>query len=353
MTGLARPLFITTDTELLDDLLGAASAVGVAVDVAAEPAACPTQWRDAPLVVLGADAVPAMVTARFPRRADVLLASRGSPGDALRTAVHALGVDQAVGLPDDERILLDKLADVTEPTRWARVLGVVAGRGGAGASTLAAALALTSADRGHGPVWLVDLDPLGGGLDAGLGVERAEGARWPDLGMVRGRLSPMAVRRRLPEVSGVAVLATDPLSTDDLEPDAVRAVLAAAHRGGGTVVLDLPRHSAAGRDDALALIDDLLVVVPTDMRAVLAAGRLVTDLASPPPRTWVVVRPVPHGVTPREVGDALRLPIAGVLDDDPAIRKAAARGKARELMAVPALAELCSDVLDGRPGAQA
>src|SRR5215207_9079924 len=79
MTAAPRPLLLTADTELLDDLLGASTAAGVAVDVAAEPAACRPQWSEAPLVVVGADAVPAVLTARLARRTGVLLAARGSP----------------------------------------------------------------------------------------------------------------------------------------------------------------------------------------------------------------------------------------------------------------------------------
>jgi len=349
MTGVPRPLLLTADTELLDDLLGASIAAGVAVDVAAEPSACRPQWSEAPLVVVGADAVPAVLTARLARRTGVLLAARGSPDTGLVDAAQRLGAEDVIGLPTGETTLLDRLADAMEPTGRARVIGVVSGRGGAGGSILAATLALIAATTG--PAWLVDLDPLGGGADAGMGAELTIGSRWPDLDMVTGRLSSAALRGALPDVSGVAVLATDRRSIGDPEPDAVRAVLAAACRGGGTVVVDLPRHRSAARDEAVVLLDDLLVVVPAEVRAVLASGQVLVGL-EPRLEPRVVVRTVPGGLPPVDVARAVRLPLAGVLQEDPAIRVAAAVGAASDLLDVAPLAELCAGLLTGPPVAR-
>ena len=66
---------------------------------------------------------------------------------------------------------------------------MIAGRGGAGASVFATALAQTAAD-----ALLVDADPCGGGIDLVLGCERETGLRWPDLTLQGGRLSYTALR---------------------------------------------------------------------------------------------------------------------------------------------------------------
>ena len=221
-------------------MLGAAAAVGVAVDVALDLGACRPQWISAPLVLIGSDVAPALVDAPAHRRAGVLLMSRGSPADGVSMDAARVGAEAALTLPTDEATLLERLADAAEPAGAAGVLAVLPGCGGAGASALAAALALTAAAAGTQRAWLIDLDPLGGGADAGLGAELAVGVRWTDLSTTAGRVSPLALRDALPSVRGVTVLACD--SADDLALAAVRSVLAAARRGDGTVVLDLPRY---------------------------------------------------------------------------------------------------------------
>lgn len=342
MAEQPRPLLMTADSDLLDDLLGLAAAVGVPVDVAVEPAACRPQWTRASLVLVGADLADALIDARAPARPGVLLVTRGTPTDGLEEVATLVGAEEMVGLPSGEAVLLDRLADAAEPAARARVVGVVAGRGGAGASVLAAALALTAAS--SGPAWLVDLDPLGGGADVGLGAELSAGARWAELGVLSGRLSHSALRAALPQVLGVAVVATGPQATDPT-PEAVRAVLAAAGRGAGTVVLDLPRHRTAARDEALTAVDDLLVVVPAELRAVLATGQLIDGLGSTRVAPRVVVRPVPDGLPTREIVRGLGLASAGELPDEAEVRTALLTGTAADLLRGHALATLCADLI--------
>jgi secretion/DNA translocation related CpaE-like protein len=334
---MTRPLLLTMDTDLLDDLLGMAAAAGVAVDVAVEPAGCRPQWTNAPLVLLGADLAAALPSARLRPRPGVLLVARGSPTEELRETAAVVGAE-AIVLPEGEPAILDRLADTAEPAARGRVIGVLGGRGGAGASVLAAGLALTAV----APAWLIDLDPLGGGADAGLGAELSAGARWADLGLLAGRLSPTALRDAVPEVCGVSVLATAH-PVEELKPDTVRTVIRAASRGGGTVVLDLPRHRTAARDQALVLVDEVLVVVPAEIRAVLAARRVVQGLPTTP---RVVVRTVPGALPASEVVRGLGLPFAGQLSDEVTVRAAAQVGDPAGLVRGTELAELCRTLLD-------
>jgi secretion/DNA translocation related CpaE-like protein len=338
MTRDHRPLLLTADPDLLDDLLGMAAAVGVAVDVAVEPTVCRPQWTEAPLVLLGTDVAAA--ASRLGRRGGVLLISRGAPPETLAAAV---GVEDVIVLPSGEDEVLARLADTAEPPTPARVIGVLGGRGGAGASALAAGLALTAA--GRGPSWLIDLDPIGGGADAGLGAELVAGARWTDLGVVTGRLSPRALRSALPEVGGVAVVAADEGTSADLSPEAVRAVVDAACRGGGTVVLDLGRNPTAARDDATVLIDDLFLLVPAELRAVLAARRVVGSLRPTAPTPRLVVRNVPGALPSREVARGLNLPLAGELPDEVVVRAAIQAGDPEAMTRGTALAALCEAIL--------
>jgi secretion/DNA translocation related CpaE-like protein len=343
-----RPFLLTTDTDLLDDLLGAAAAVGAAVDVGVEPAACRPQWTDAPLVLLGSDLVGAALAAHLWSRPDVLLVTRGAPTPELRHAAGRLGVEGTIALPNGEPALLERLADVVEPpARPAEVVAVVAGRGGAGASALAAGLALTAAAQGA-PAWLIDLDALGGGADAGLGAEMSTGVRWADLDALTGRLSPRTLRSALADVLGVAVLAADGRPGSEPASEAVRAVIAAASRGPGTVVLDLPRHRTTARDAALAMADDILVVVPGELRAVLAARRVIEGLSGGSASPRAIVRIVPSGLPSREVAQALQLSLAGELADEIQVRTALQLGDANAIVRGTALATLCETLLDER-----
>lgn len=339
-----RPLVMTADAELLDDLLGAAAAVGVAVDVAVDPHTCHPQWTTAPLVLVGEDIVPALAGTTLRPRAGVLLVGRGTPGEVERTGAARVGAEDVVGLPAGETVLLERLADMVDPPESGRVIGVLPGRGGAGASVLAAAVALAAASRGDA-AWLIDLDPLGGGADAGLGAELEAGARWDDLGSVAGRVSSRALRDALPDVCGVAVLACG-RSHADPAPPAMRTVLAATRRGGGTVVVDLPRHPGKVLDEALAAVDEVLLVVPAEVRAVLAARQLVRRLSSPASEVRAVVRSVADGLPPHEVAHGLGLSLAGEYREEPAVRAALLNGDPRYLIRGTQLGALCHRILD-------
>lgn len=338
-----RTLLLTADAELLDQLLGLAAAAGVAVDVAVDPATCHPQWTGAPLVLLGGELAGATVAAGLRPRSGVLAVSRGSTTPELWNAAAAVGAEQVLAVPSDEAELLERLADATEPAAPARLIGVLGGRGGAGASVLAAGLALTAAARG--PSWLIDLDPFGGGADVLLGAELSAGARWSDLGTLAGRLSPSALRPAVPAVEGVAVVAADDRSTDEPTPESVRAVVSAASRGGGTVVLDLGRYPTGVRDDAVAAVDELLLVVPAELRGVLAARRVVQTLGTPAPTPRVVVRTVPGALPGREVVHGLDLPLAGELPDEVPVRAALQIGDAAALIRGTELAALCAALL--------
>lgn len=341
-----RPFLLTADAELLDDLLGVAAAVGAALDVGVEPSACRPQWTEAPLVLVGADLIDATLAARLEPRRGVMVVGRGAPSADLRRLATSLGADETVVLPTGEGRVLERLADAVEPAaRSARVIAVLPGRGGAGASALAAGLALTAAVR-RDPAWLIDLDPLGGGADAGLGAELAVGARWSDLGVVVGRLSPRSLRAALTGVHGVAVLAAD--GPADSQPDvaSVRAVIAAARRSAGTVVLDLARHRTPARDEALAAADDILVVVPDEVRSVVAARRVIDDLGTVGAPARAVVRKVVGGLPSPEVLPALGLPLAGELADEATVRTALQVGDPHGLIKGTALGRLCETLLD-------
>ena len=345
MRAEGRPLVVTGASDLLDEVLGVAAAVGVAVDVAVDVVACGPQWTRAPIVVIGDDVVPLLAAAQLPHRAGLVVVGKVTPDDAARAVAVRVGADDLLVLPRGEARLAERLADAVEPARVARVVGVVGGCGGAGASVTAATLALVAA-RHQGAAWLVDLDPLGGGADLLLGAELEPGARWPELRSTVGRLSARSLRDAVPRVHGVAVLSCDTRCSDDPLPAALHAVLSAARRGGGTVVLDLPRHQTAAWEPAFTVLDEVIAVVPASVRAVLAARQVLRRMGAGVGRRRLIVRSVPGGVLENEVVRVLGVPSAGMVDEEPAVRTALLTGAPGALASGTALAGLCGRILD-------
>jgi secretion/DNA translocation related CpaE-like protein len=341
-----RPLLATNDPDLLDDLLRLSAAADVEVDVAVDPVAARARWQAAPLVLLGTDLATSTVITESPARVGVLLVCRGSPGNGALAWPAGVAVDGFFPLPAAEEQIVDRLATCLAATgSAARVVGVLGGCGGAGASVLAAALAMTAARRNE-PALLVDLDTLGGGLDLLLGLAETTGLRWADLVGVSGRLAPAALRDGLPAVHGVAVLSHG--RHDDPEPrgDAVCAVVEAGRRGGGLVVLDLPRYPPAATT-AIGLADELLLVVPADVRAVSAAVQVAARLVRSARSAGVVVRrPAASTLSAGGVAGVVSLPLLGETRAEPGLAALLCSGRPLRLRRRGPLSMLCERLLD-------
>jgi hypothetical protein len=165
------------------------------------------------------------------------------------------------------------------------VVGVVAGSGGAGASSLAAVFASAVG------AMLVDLDPVGGGLDVLL--------------LAGGTLDPRALADGLPQWGAVPVLAADAFAPSVGQ---VQEVLDAAV-SWGDVVIDLPRTPSAERDTAAMRCALVVVVALATVRGLVAAQALVASLPDVP--VGLILRPgeVPAG----EVGAYVAAPVLGTL----------------------------------------
>ncbi|PGH49606.1 septum site-determining protein Ssd [Streptomyces sp. Ru87] len=319
------PLVVTEDEALLDDLLRLCAAAGAEAEVCSGTPERGGGWELAPLVLVGADAAHRARGAG--RRQGVLLVSRGPDDPGVWRAAVSVGADHVVMLPDAEAWLVDRIADAAEGAgRQALTVGVIGGRGGAGASTLACALAVGAARSGTRTM-LIDADPLGGGLDVLLGGERTEGLRWPAFARSRGRLAGGALEESLPELRSLRVLSWDRGDSVHIPAEAARAVLSAARRRGGVVVVDLPRRVDETAGEALAQLDLGLLVVPGELRAVAAAHRVVTAVTPLLRDLRAVVRgPCEAGLDEREVSRLLGLPLAGELPPEPGLAPGRAAG---------------------------
>ena len=322
-----RPLLITDDEVVLDDLLRVAAAAGVEVTHRREPESR-ALWRSASVVLLDAALVPRAVEANLGRRAGVVVVAAAEPVAGLWELCVRLGVDRTLVLNNSEELLIGLLSDaVLGGTGDGRCLAVLGACGGAGASVFASAIALAAAGRAA-EVLLADCDPWGAGLDVLLGIENDTGLRWGDLAARSGRLRLDALQRALPTVrigrGRVAVLChgrpTDRAGDGEISSDVVDVVLAAGRRAGTMTVVDLPRHPGPAADRALEQADLIALVTPADVRGCWAADRVRARIEEFGTRAGVVVRgPSPGGLGATELAAVLRLPLLARMRADPSL----------------------------------
>ncbi|WDZ86388.1 septum site-determining protein Ssd [Micromonospora cathayae] len=348
------PLVVTADAELLDDLLRLAAAGGTEVEVAADPAAARTRWSPAPLVLVGSDQAQHCLRARLPRRARLVLVGRSGVTDPGWEVAELIGAEHVAVLPAAEPWIVDRFTECApqQTAAAARVVAILGGRGGAGASVLAGGLAVTAARAGLRTL-LVDADPLGGGLDLVLGWEDLAGLRWPALTDADGRVDPPALVQALPSRGDLVVLSWDRGDLLPLPSPAMAATLDAARRGRDMVVVDLPRQLDDAAVVALQAADQAFVIVPAELRATAAATRVVAAAAPHCAELAVIVRgPAPGRLKAAEVARSLGLPLAGTLRPEPAICRGLERGEAPAAAGQGPLAALCQRIvadLTGRP----
>jgi secretion/DNA translocation related CpaE-like protein len=346
---------VTAESDALDELLRLAATAGVEVDVAADVTAARRCWSTASTVVVGADLVGRCAAAALPRRPGVIVLGRDlDDGGIWQRAVEA-GAEHVVFLPDAEAWLVGAfVASVHGEATEGTVVAVLGGRGGAGATTLASALAVTAVRSGMSAT-LLDADPLGGGIDLVFGGEGIDGLRWPGLGGSRGRLPAAALTEALPRFEGLPVVSWDRGELAEVPLEAVRAVLSAIRRSSELVVIDLPRRFDETTQELLAATSTTLLVVPSEVRATAAAGRLATQAVALCPDVRLVVRgPAPVGLDPADVGRALGLPLAGFLRAEPGLDATLERGEPLAARSRSPLRLLCLELLtDVRRAGQA
>jgi len=287
MTDTSRPLLITSDALLLDDVIRLAAAAGVEMSVQEEPSA--SVWSRAPLVFVGDDVLVTAISRALPRRESVIVVRRGSgarddvtPASTWQGAV-ALGAEHVAELPDAGRWVVDRLAESADAEAvGGPVISCVAAVGGAGATTLAAILAREA----HG--LLVDIDPYGPAIPVEGGL------RWPDLAETRGRIPPGSLRSALPSVHGAHVLTGTPESRFVVSPDALASVLESASRGFPCTIVDTPRGDSEATRIAWSRSDAVLVVVGPHPASAARVPALVDGIQEVCTRVLVVARTSPR-----------------------------------------------------------
>ena len=313
----ARPLIVTADESLLDDLLRLAAAAGTVPEVASDITAARRAWTAAGAVVVGADFAAAVAEVRLPRRDGVVIVA-GLPPDG-RTWAHAvaLGAAEVHTLPEAQGALIDLFGDCLEGSgAEATTVSVIGSCGGSGATTFAVALAMTSAGAAR-PTLVVDADPVGGGIDLVVGAEHAPGVRWPELAGTSGRLSAASLSDALPKLGALSMLSHDRAEAVPIAAAAMRSVLAAGRRGHELVVVDLPRRLDPAAEEAVVRSELMLMIVPAEVRAVAAASRVLASVRELAPRLGLVVRgPGPGGLRAEQIEESLGVPVWALMRPD-------------------------------------
>lgn len=341
------PLVVTDDSDLLDALLDIAARAGVEIEVAPDPAGARPRYAAAPIVLVTLGSASACARAGLPRRPGVVLISRDETPEAPWSAAELLGAEHVALLPAAAPWLADRLAEARgHPGReTGKVVTVIGGRGGAGASVLAAGLAVTAARSGLRAL-LVDLDPLGGGIDLVLGWEGIDGVRWPALAQTSGPICPSALVEALPCRGDLAALSWDREESGSVPPEALVAALDAGRRDRQVVVADLPRHLDDAAVLALSAADRALLVVPAELRACAAATRMAARIAEYTDALALVVRgPGPGGIRAREISRAVGVPVLGTFRSEPDLARGLERGEPPAGAGAGPLATLCRALL--------
>jgi len=327
MTASNGILVLVGDPALRDDVDRIAAAAGLPVVHASDPSGR-NVWTAAAAVLLDVAAARRCAERALPRRGRVILVVHSEPRAADFQAAIAVGAQHVIELPAHDAALMTELSDAAEASRDAgrrgAVVGVIAGRGGAGASIFATALAQVAPD-----ALLVDADPWTGGIDLVLGSEGQTGLRWPDLALQGGRLSYPALRDALPQRRGVSVLSGGRAGSD-IDSAPLGAVIDAGSRAGATVICDLPRRSTGAVETVLDAADLVVVIASADVRSCAAAAAITPWLSAINPNAGVVVRgPSPGGLTSADVAKIVGLPLLAAMRPQPGVVDALERGGLR------------------------
>ncbi|MGX1808818.1 septum site-determining protein Ssd [Nocardia sp. NPDC055321] len=316
-----RALALVSGARLRDEVRRIAAAADHPLDEADRPPAG-HGWAAASVIVLDVAAARSCAAAGCPRRSGILLVSADEPGLPEWQAATEVGAEQVLSLPHAADALIAAFAAHAACGPGDGALIAVAGAcGGAGASTLAAAVALAAAVRQRGRTLLVDAAPFGGGLDLLLGLERTPGLRWPDLVIEDGRVSAAALHAALPGVAGAALLSCGRATPAvELAPVAVRAVIEAGRAAGDLVVCDLSTERGPHADPVLDTADLVVLLVPARLRATAAAEAVAAHLTARNPHVCLLIRgPAPGGLRAADVVRALDLPLLAAVPPQPGL----------------------------------
>ena len=311
-------LVVAGPGETQDLILSAVAAQELIADVVTDLEQVAQPWRQAGTVLVADDQAERLAARALPHREGVFLVG---PDAAALSAWSAPLSAKVIPLPTGGGWLGAVLADGSSRAR-APVVAVVGGSGGVGASTLAAALAQLAGLRAAGSA-LVDVDPLGGGIDLLLGAEQTHGWRWPRFSGAEGSLGDL--RRYLPVVDGVSLVSMSRGAAFDLAREPLAAIVGGLRAWHGVVVVDPGRCLGSASREALRLSARQLLVVSAGVRGVAAARQTVATCGLD--HADIVIRRLRGGLPADLVAEAVGRPVLAELPEEPGLTAAAERGE--------------------------
>ncbi|MDR1710880.1 MAG: P-loop NTPase [Propionibacteriaceae bacterium] len=313
----AQVLVVAESSDVQDLILSAAAAQDLSALATTDLDEICKAWSAVETIFVDEKQAEHLISRALPRREHVYLV--GCDQKRLATWSTPLGA-KVIILPDGIA-WLGAVLDEGSTSAGGQVVALLGGSGGVGTSTLAACLALAAAKKKKTAA-LVDVDPLGGGIDLLLGAEAAAGWRWPRLGGAEGHVGDL--REYLPKVEGVSVVSMARENPADLAKGPLTAIIQALRRTHDLVVIDAGRGLTGGSREAIRLAGRRLLVVAGTVRGIAAADQVIQAHGCP---VEVVLRRTPGAAGDAgTVQDLLGQPVVATIGDDKAVALAADRG---------------------------
>jgi secretion/DNA translocation related CpaE-like protein len=240
----------------------------------------------------------------------VILAPEGVSAKTWQLALQ-FDAEHVEVLPNESDWLIEHVVPPIQSR--AHVVLVTPAVGGAGASTVACALAAQYAAQGV-KVCLIDADLRAGGLDVLMGCEQAPGMRWADIENLQGSVHGAELFDSLVVSHGIHVLAPK-RGQFDSDTSQMLTIIETLASSCDVVLVDAPRVAEELIQSLVTLSDDVLLVMPTTVQA----SSLVTSVKErfAEVRCGLVVRQVPgSGLTPIGVAQAVDIPLRTTLPTD-------------------------------------
>lgn len=198
--------------------------------------------------------------------------------------------------------------------------------GGVGTTSVVAGLASAGVRRGHAVTCLDGL-PLGGGLDVVCGADDQPGLRWRQLRRAQGELPAEQLLAQLPAAGRIRVLAQDRHRPVEVTRAAVESVLDAIGQASQLCLIDLPPVWHPGFAMWRNVISQVLLVCSADVVGLAAAAAVAPGIQQNVDcPIWLVQRRARADLADL-VARTLDLPLAGVVPEDPRVRRELTAGR--------------------------